>query len=726
MRIVIITNRLPLTVAAGVSGIRLKQSSGGVVAGLKAYVQTLGKTEYVWIGWPGVAGLSAPQERDVTKQLKTRHLKPVFLTQAEMEGFYNGFSNDTIWPLFHTFPSYATYRGDQWETYVQVNQHFCDVAREIIQWGDVVWVHDYQLMLLPQLLRSVLPVNIPIGFFLHIPFPDFEIFRLLPAPWRRQILEGLLGADMVGFHTYDYRHYFVNSVERVLGLEVGLEHVSVGDRNVRVDSFPMGIDFNKFHNAARLPKVRKAKAKHKRNFNSHRRVILSIDRLDYTKGIINRLRAFAGLLEKEPKWREEVQLLLVVVPSRTGVERYQEMKHSIDELVGQINGQFGTMSWSPIMYQYKSFGFSELTALYNLADVALVTPLRDGMNLVAKEYIASRRDKTGVLVLSEMAGSAQELQEAIAINPNHIEDITRGLEEALSVPRAKQIGVNKQLQARLSSYDVRRWGNDFIEQLKNSQQHVENNTRELSGLVKSNLLKQWKTARKPLLLLDYDGTLVNFANRPEKAKPPAAVQQLLRTLKAKATVAVISGRSRPSLNKWLRPTGVRLVAEHGAFMMDKRGRWDTSRVLANDWKEDLRPVLEVYSSRVPGSFVEEKNYSLAWHYRTANPELAQNRLQELLTQVTAFAAANGLQVWAGNKVVEISNAEVNKGSAVRYFLDEDKYDFILAAGDDVTDENLFKAMPKGAYSIKVGQGRSEARYRLANPEQVIKLLLQLT
>jgi len=300
------------------------------------------------------------------------------------------------------------YSQSLWQSYQRANEVFCDAVASIWEQGDDIWVHDYHLMLLPRLLRQRLR-GATIGFFLHIPFPSLEIFRLLP--WRKELLEGILGADLVGFHTYDYAGHFLSSVRYLLGHDSVMGKITAGERVVKVDAFPVGIDYERYAGAAEAPATEAERRRFRGNLGD-RKMILSIDRLDYTKGIIQRLEAFGLFLDRHPEYREKLTMVLVVVPSRTMVGRYAQLKKQVDELVGAVNGRHGTIGWTPIWYLYRFLPFDSLVALYTAADVALVTPLRDGMNLIAKEYVATRREGKGVLILSETAGAAKELVEA--------------------------------------------------------------------------------------------------------------------------------------------------------------------------------------------------------------------------------------------------------------------------------------------------------------------------
>ncbi len=728
-RLIIVSNRLPFSVKVQEQKLEFSSSAGGLVTGLEAYLDSTkddagNEIEYTWVGWPGA---TVPQElrNDVIgKAQQEFNSYPVFLTQEEMDEFYLGFCNKTIWPLFHYFPSYTRYDEQYWRTYRHVNEIFRDALLEIVEDGDLLWIHDYHLMLLPGMMRSLKP-GIRCGFFLHIPFPSFEVYRLLPVRWRQELLDGLLGADLIGFHTHDYRQHFLQSVLRILGYKHQFGRITLEDRVVEVEAFPMGIDYEKFENAVSSDEVNNERLR-LRDLLGQRRVIISVDRLDYSKGIINRLEGFEKLLEDHPRVHEQVLLLMIVVPSRVEVEQYDLMKRQIEEMVGRINGRFGTLSWTPIVYQFRSMPFPALVAHYSLADIALVTPLRDGMNLVAKEYIATRTDQSGVLILSEMAGTAKELGEAMIINPNTREEIAEALWEALNMPLEEQQRRNRSIQRRLRRYNVQRWANDFVEHLSRMGGVQE---RFLMKLLTPEQFAELKSAyvraSSRLLLIDYDGTLVPFVKDPSKADPPEDVLSLLRSLADDQanTLVMVSGRDRISLEKWLGGLPVNFVAEHGVWLKHKDKQWHLIRQLQNEWKDHIRPILELYADRLPGSLVEEKDYSLVWHFRGADYELGTQIAGELKDQLLSFTANNDLQVLQGNRVIEIKPSGINKGVATQQWLQSNP-EFILALGDDWTDEDTFAVLPESAFSVKVGISSTNARNNVRDYKDV-RLLLRL-
>lgn len=726
---IIISNRLPLQISIEDKHLEVTPSVGGLATGLKSFHRD---GDSIWIGWTGLTEEEIPEElsRDVKEKAKEEACISVNLTAEEIEGFYYGFSNRTIWPLFHYFMEYSEAEHSFWEIYKQVNQKYADEILKHYKEGDQIWVHDYQLLLVPNMIREIEP-EATIGFFNHIPFPSYEVFRTLP--WREEVLEGMLGADLIGFHTYDYERHFLSSVSRILRLQVDFNEVTLPERVVKVDSFPMGIDYDKFEQAARdhFKNTSEEKSDLQSRLDHHlkttpeAKLILSIDRLDYTKGIANRIRAFEYFLDRNPEYIEKVRLVMLAVPSRSNVPQYQRLKREIDELVGRINGKFSTVNWTPIWYFYRSMPFENLIDLYTSCDVALLTPIRDGMNLVAKEFVATRTDHTGVLILSEMAGAAHEMNEALLINPNNFEQITEALKQALKMPKEEQIQRNKMLQKRLKRYSVEKWANDFMKALDNTRENRDSyQSVKVSSRVTSEILDAYKNAKRRILFLDYDGTLVNFTDKPEKAKPDDELLELISQLNKgnKTDVVLISGRDKHTLGNWWQHISVDLISEHGVWMRKQNSEWELSENVKNDWMEAVRPVIENFVDRTPGTFIEDKNYSLAWHYRKADPELGEMRANELSSVLKELISNHGLSVLEGNKVLEIKSSDVNKGKAATKKLVGVDYDFIFAIGDDWTDEYLFRELPDDAYTVKVGIKKTSAQYYVEDTRKVREML----
>ena len=459
MKLQIVSNRLPIEIKKNKDKLSTKQTSGGLATGLSGLRQAY---DMVWTGWPGIHTSIAEERAKIEGFMAKRNLFPVWFSQKVYKGFYNGFSNKTLWPLFHYFCQYAQFDDGHWQSYIKANQAFCQRLLENADEEDIFWIHDYHLMLLPQMIREKLP-HVKIGFFLHIPFPHFEVFRLLPR--RKEILKGLAGADLIGFHTQQYTDYFLHCVGQMLGYNIDGGNFADKERTVKARSFPMGIDYKKFSECANEADVI-AKVKEYQKEYKGKKIILSVDRLDYSKGIIQRLKGFDRFLEKNPAHRKKITLLELIVPSRVGVPQYQRLKKEIDEFSGKINGKYGTPFWMPVRYFYRSVDFTILCALYYSADIALITPRRDGMNLVAKEYVAVHQDRPGVLILSEFAGAAQQLRESIIVNPNDINEIAQAIETALNMSVEEQEARMEAMQAVVRKTDVKQWAAQFINQVR--------------------------------------------------------------------------------------------------------------------------------------------------------------------------------------------------------------------------------------------------------------------
>jgi len=721
-RTIIVSNRLPTKVLRTENSLTFQPSEGGLATGLGSIYR---QENNVWVGWPGLFVEDEAEEQHVRRELADDSMIPVFLTESEIRDFYEGFSNSTLWPTFHYFTQFAIYEQQHWDAYVAVNEKFCRAVLEEAGPEDTIWVHDYQLLLLPEMLRQARP-DCTIGFFLHIPFPSHELIRALP--WRTELLQGMLGADLIGFHTYGYMRHFLSAVSQLLGLTSQNGQIATANRIVLVDAFPMGIDYDRYAQAA----ASEAALAHEAEYHEalrDTRVILSIDRLDYTKGIAQRLRAFEVLLQRYPEWRDRVSLIMVVVPSRDQVAQYASLKEEIDELVGRINAQYRTISWTPIHYFYRSFPLEELAALYRLAEVALVTPMRDGMNLVAKEFVASKADQRGVLILSERAGAARELSDALIINPTDTGQLAEAMHDALVMPEDEQMQRMAGMQALVQQYNVFSWTKLFMDRLSYAKiKQLTLSTETLDAATTTQLVEDYKAANRRLLLLDYDGTLAGFNTNPQRANPDEEMLLLLQRLAENPLnrVVVISGRDRATLQKWLGHLPIDFIAEHGVWLRRQGEDWTMFQAMRNDWMQEIRPILELYVSRTAGSFIEDKEYSLVWHYRRADAELSAMRARELVSHLTFLASNTDLQVMEGNKVIEIKNAGINKGTAASRWLSEYAPDFIVAIGDDRTDEDTFGAMPPEAYTIKVGSApRSLARFHVRGTTDVRQLLRRL-
>jgi trehalose 6-phosphate synthase/phosphatase len=727
-RLILVSNRLPVTVQLEHGELSVVRSTGGLATGLRVPHERSAGT---WIGWPGdVSRLSEPQRAALDEKLAELRCVPLHLTTHEVSRYYDGFSNAVLWPLFHYLLDRIPPTSQEWDVYRAVNERFADTIANEWRQGDVVWVHDYQLTLVPAMLRQRLP-GARIGFFLHIPFPASEVMRILP--WRDQVLEGMLGADLVGFHTFTYRSHFSSAILHILGIPTQGEVIRVDDRHIRLGVFPIGVDAKQFGRLAEHPDVLRDVATIRAEARGER-ILLGIDRLDYTKGIPRRLLAFERLLEREPRWRGKVRLVQIGVPSRDKVPSYQEFRRQVDELVGRINGSFSTVDWVPIHYVHRPLTEREVVALYRAADVMLVTPLRDGMNLVAKEFVTSRPDEDGVLVLSEFAGAAAEMGEALQVNPYDIEAMAQAYDDALTMPDEERRLRMGALRARIGARDVQAWAQGFLDALESVEDRgvlgqVTLTSHEEIEAVTGRLA----AARRLLLFLDYDGTLVPFARAPDLAAPDGELRELLRGLASLPSVAVhvVSGRRRETLDRWLGDLPIGLHAEHGYWSRSGPSEsWTSPSQVSIAWKTGVRRVLEEATAVTPGTLIEDKTASLAWHYRMAEPQLGADRADELWHRLERRIEGEPVELLRGEKVIEVRSVGVHKGAVVGRVLAATgragaHAPVIAAMGDDATDEDLFRALPAEAVTISVGFRPSSARYRVSRPRAARALLASL-
>ena len=718
-RLLIVSNRLPVTAQRTGEKVSLGPGSGGLASGLRHWHE---RSAGLWIGWPGdVSQFTSDQRGELDRQLHQRGIVPVHLSHAQIDRYYHGFANRVIWPLFHYLIDRIPVDDTGWDAYREVNERFADVVAREYRDGDTIWIHDYQLLLLPALVRQRLPTA-RIGFFLHIPFPSSEVFRILP--WRREILQGLLGADLVGFHTFGYLRHFLASLLHVDGVETDIDRVRVGDRYVRLGVYPMGIDAAVFETLANDVNVQRESAAIRQEAGD-RKILLGIDRLDYTKGIPRRLHSVERLLGRSPALRDHIRFIQVAVPSRGEVDSYRRFKRLVEEGVGRINGSCGTLRSTPVHYIERSVSMEELVALYCAADVMLVTPLRDGMNLVAKEFVASRIDEDGVLVLSEFAGAAAELEGAVVVNPYDVDGVADAIGRSLEMPAAERRARMKGLRRHVTEYDVHAWARGFLEHLayvRPAEQRPRAARPERSLAI---VLAEAQAATDIRLLLDYDGTLVPLARSPELATPDAEVLALLAQLAvcSRVKLEMVSGRPRDTLESWFGTLPIALWAEHGFWHRPSPGApWETAAVVAGEWSERIVPILEHFTARTPGSRIELKTASVAWHYRAAQRDFGRRQAHELRMLLGDVLSNQPLEVLEGKKVVEVRLRGISKAVVARRSSPGEPEQITIAFGDDKTDEDLFRALPSSSITVAVGEPLIGARFQVEDFRAVRELL----
>ncbi len=723
-RLMVVSNRLPANLRLTSSGWRAEKSSGGLASAMRPI---LAKSGGVWIGWPGDSErIGDPGRQLVIDRWKAEDgLIAVEIPAETAHHFYEGYANQTLWPLFHHFPSRLTFDPNGWAAYKHANLLFRDAVLGQYREGDQIWVHDYQLMLLPSLLREALPTA-AIGFFLHIPFPSSEVFRILPE--RAELLDGLLGADLVAFHTYSYLQHFRSSLLRVHGRESRLDEVDLGGRTVKLDALPIGIAPEEFTKLLCRAEGKRRVQALKQRYRG-RQLLLAVDRMDYTKGIPERLRTYRRLLDQTPELRGKVVLLQIAVPSREQIASYDALRHVVNELVGEINGQFATPDWTPVEYIRRGISRAELVALYAVADAAWVSPLRDGMNLVSKEYVACQIHGEGVLILSEFAGAAEEMGEAVIVNPNDEKRTGITVAGVLRMPVEERCRRMAALRERVHRNNVFAWSAGFLGALSNAAGSRGDSLSERPPhLETEKVLAAYRSSSKRLFLLDYDGTLTPYFNRPEEAAPSRELMKVLADLALVSgnSVMIISGRGRADLERWFGGMDeLWMAAEHGALLR-RRGsiEWEPYRIEhSRRWMQKVRPVLQHFVDRTQGSFIEEKEFSLVWHYRMSEARFGDWLAQELAAMLDDMLAETELRAIRGNKTVEVRPGWLHKGATAARFVNLcGPAEFQFAAGDDRTDEDMFQALDASVWTVRVGPGRSRARFALSGPAEVAAIL----
>ncbi len=725
----IVSNRLPISLEKKETSWNLRKSSGGLISALEGVKK---KLTFTWIGWPGVL-FDKDEEAFIKKLLKKEDLIPVFLSKEEEEHYYHGICNGMLWPIFHYFTDKATFAYNSWQHYVAVNESFAKTISQEAPKNAKIWIHDFHLMLLPQILREQRP-DLKICFFLHIPFPSSEVYRLLPE--REALLNGILGSDYIGFQTSDYTGHFRSSCLRVSGLESDTNGLSFQGRRIGFGTHPIGIDVDQFKKALKKPETNKIITELKERYGTQK-LLLGVERLDYTKGILLKLKAFERFLEKSTKYSQKVVLLQVLVPSRLETWEYQELKSEIEEMIGQLNGQFSRPGFTPIQYLHRHLDLSHLTALYYFADVGLVTPVRDGMNLVAEEFVFCQtekkpqsKSKPGILILSEFAGASHSLSRSILVNPYNIEQTADAIEEALDMPQSERSERMHIMAEHVKELNSPTWAKKFLDNL---DKIVEiNKSGKLACILKNNILpkliEKAKKAIKRIFILDYDGTLRELTKNPIDAKPTKEILQLLKDLSRlpNSEVYVVSGRGHTNLEDWLSHLNIFLCAEHGFKVKNPGGEWINRYNADLSWMPTVREIFEIVSKEVPGSLLEVKACSLAWHYRMADLDYGKWRAKELRNSLKDVLANLPVHILTGHQVVEVRASGVSKGNYVKDILkNENKNTFILCIGDDRTDREMYPKLPDYATSIHVGALDAPSNYMLESPKQVREVLQKI-
>lgn len=716
-RVVFCSARLPFSVRKSKGRFTLTEKPGGVASAVGSVYQAY---DSVWFGSLDLPPRTQSRSKASIQKLAHEHqCEPIEMKDANLAKQAEAFCENTLWPLFHYRPESTVFDENTWKAYQAFNKAYFESIRKYLKPNDTIWVHDYQLLLLPDMIRAEYP-DISIGFFLHTPFPSFEIFRLMP--WRREILSGMLGADLIGFHIYDYCRHFQSSLFRVLGLEAKLGSVVTGGRVVHTDAFSLGVDFNVF-SQIRKTQAYDRKLEHFQSKTNGCKTVLSIDRIDPTRGILEKLDTIEGLLEQHKNMRGNIVFLLRTFGSTRSTE-LRDYAREVEKRITSCNKRFARKDWEPILHEHAQSSRTEMVALYNVADVLLVGSLRDGMNLIGKEYVAARNSDRGVIVLSEFAGGSRELSEAILINPFDRNACIGALAAALKMPSRKQAYSFARMKQRQQRNTALNWSVTFLESLRNIKIRQETvQSHAFNARTASKVTSAYQAAKQRLLLFDYNGTLVPVPKDGRTKPPPASLLELLDRLSQNKhnRVAIITDNSRPLIDRWFRKNNVDLIAcSDAAFRRD--GKWTNEPELATSWQEDARPILEKYVIRTPGSYIDEKRYALIWHFENAEKELGEVRARELIDDLRSFTGMENLQVNELGRLIEIRNAESHKASMLRNYLDSDKYDFIFAIGDDQSNEAMFSVLPEDACTVRIGSTLTSARYNLSDQTRLLSFL----
>lgn len=730
MRWVIISNRLPITYDKNLK--KVIPGSGGLVTALSG---VKADQKILWIGQIP-EGVSSSDLKELNKKSPFLFDGPR-INEKLYASYYNGFCNNVLWPLFHYETDRVHYQAKDFDSYREVNKLFADYIAKKIRPNDLVWIHDFHFLLLPKLLKKKCPQN-QVGYFHHIPFPSSEVYRELPC--RTELLEGVMGADLIGFHDYSYLRHFSSSIYRLMGLH-GPSFINQSNQHLtRLGVYPVSIDTDHFKKLAVSKKTEKEVKKYGLD-QKKRKIILGIDRLDYSKGLIEKLHIFELLLRKNPRLRGQIQLIQIAIPSRVEVNEYRELREKIEQLVGHINGLYGDINYVPVKYIFSSVSKYQLSALYRSSDLLLVTSKRDGMNLVCLEYLCSQsKDNPGEVLLSEFAGAASSLSHVTFINPHNEGDSALKCMQALS-RKVKHRQKNHQVMMNyLEKYTATHWAESFMGDLNKMSSLPANLSiypSEGERLIQKGQYLKYKNLfreQKITLFLDFDGTLAPIVSSPEKAKLSPEVREVLKKLSQKPNVEIIilSGRPRTFLEAALKGLKCHLAAEHGAWSkLIKEKKWRL-RVNSkkNEWSSHAKEIIQNYVRRTPGSFLEQKTYALVWHYRSSVEEFANYQARNLLMDLESVLSSFPVKVSEGKKIIEVKALEANKGHFINWYMterDDDKC-IALALGDDLTDEDMFKALNEypQSYTIKIGADvNSTAKYSLLDQTEVLPFLKAL-
>jgi alpha,alpha-trehalose-phosphate synthase [UDP-forming]/trehalose-phosphatase len=721
-QLIVVSNREPYIHKRTGLSLKVEQPASGLTSAMDDVLKATGGT---WVAWGSGNGDRDVVDIDnrvpvpVAKPAYT--LKRVWIGVSEVENYYHGYSNQVLWPLCHITLDRVYFRKKFWEDYVKVNRSFSEAVLEEVEDQSLIWVHDFHLCLVPRFVREK-KTDATLAHFWHIPWPNWSVFRVCPQA--REILEGLLGNDLIGFQIPLFAKNFMDCVKECLDAEIDERRGTVTwrGRATTLKAFPISVDFEKFNAMASSQRVTAAMKEIRERYHLPETVGLGVDRLEYTKALIKRLQAIALFFERFEKLRGRFTFIQIAVPTRMK-EPYISYKQAVEEFIAKINGKYAKGLWKPIVYIATKVEHKDLAAYYRLADVAVISSIYDGMNLVAKEYAASQIDEKGALILSELAGAADELDGAILVNPYDIEEFSTSIRAALVMPKEEKTRRMTALRKQVQENDIYKWIRDFLRELAGHRNRKQNPSfyffdHELR-------FRADVGGREIFLFLDYDGTLAPIADSPDKAVVPHSTYCLVAKLAERVPVAIVSGRSVEDIQKRLAIEGAVYAGNHGAEIRsgDKTlvsGRSAQDRALLEEVLERLRRALDPFE----GVLIEDKGVTASVHYR--NVDLKHLADVAVLFRGIAGEYAKNFRVTSGKKVFEIRPvAAWHKGDAVVWIADNlgrDKTPVYI--GDDVTDEDAFRTLKGRGLCVAVG-GSAYADYYVRRQDEVDRLLERL-
>ncbi len=720
-KLIIVSNREPYIHKKRGLSIKVERPAGGLTSAMDDVLKVTGG---IWVAWGSGSG-----DRDVVDGKDCIHVPPedpsyilkrVWITQSEIDNYYHGYSNQVLWPLCHITLDRVYFRKRFWEDYKKVNKYFADAVIEEAGKDSIVWIQDYHLCLLPEMLRSVRP-ELTIAHFWHIPWPDWSVFRICPNA--KEILEGLLGNDLIGFQIPLFVKNFMDCVKECLDAEVDYNRAVVvyNGHSTRLKAFPISIDYDKFNSMASSHRTLKLMRNIIEKHGLTHYIGIGVDRLEYTKALIKRLQAIDLFFDRYERFRRKFTFIQIAVPTRMK-EPYISYKKAVEELISRINEKYSAGDWKPIIYIDTKVEHKDIVSYYRMADIAIISSVYDGMNLVAKEYVASKTDEKGVLILSEFAGASEELEGSILVNPYDIEHFSESIKTALQMPEKEKVSRMAALRRQVGENNIHKWILDILNEIS----AISAIKSEKCCYLFDNMDEIKKKAfHKIFLFLDYDGTLTPIVETPDKAVISDEMRSLIIELKDIIPVAVISGRALEDVKGRVGIEDILYAGNHGAEI------WDGKKAIISQGSAENRRLLEEVleklkkeASYIKGVLIEDKGITASVHFRNVNTHQAGDVFS--IFEKTANEYKDDFRFIVGKKVFEIRPINIwNKGDAVSWIIENmGQGRFPVYIGDDTTDEDAYSVLKHRGLSVSIG-GSASADYYIQNQEEVKDFLMML-